>query len=546
MNNKKNIIGIGRVFLVIIIISIIGIVMAQGAAPEQFYGNVTINDTAAPDNTPVSAWINGVEKETQTTVDGKYGVASAFYVSGESGDTIVFKIFGSEVGTNTLNFGGLTEKDLVLADELVDTAAQPDDLPTYTNTTFVLINWTANPGLDTSGIDHYELLRGTSASGPFVTINVTSDNTQATYNNTSLSDGTYYYRLRTWDVVGNVKNATTDVNTTVDIIVPKVVIDTPTETSPVYRKGGEQFWVNFTYTELNPANYTVEIRNSSTIINTTQNSSVVGGENLFANESFNLNSTVADGQYNVTVTIYDNASNSNVSYQNYSVVKDDTPPNVTLVSPTDGATGVTITTTISATFSEAMNTTSVENAFSVTGVTGTVTYDAGTRTATFDPTANLAYSTTYTVTISTGAKDLVGNSMANAYTWAFTTASAPPSRPIGGGGGNPDIDDDGISNIDEMMAGTDRYNPCDPNPYNEACYAIGGARPTTPTPEVTPTPTPSPTPTPELTPEPTPTGTPTPIKEFPLIPIVVIPIVVIVAIVVAAILVAYVMWRGKK
>lgn len=83
----------------------------------------------------------------------------------------------------------------------------------------------------------------------------------------------------------------------------------------------------------------------------------------------------------------------------------------------------------------------------------------------------------------------------------------------GGGGGDTDIDDDGISNIDEISAGTDWRNPCDPNPYNEACYAIRGARPT-PTPSPTPTPevTPGATPTPEETPTPTPG--PKPLKDY--------------------------------
>jgi parallel beta-helix repeat protein len=127
----------------------------------------------------------------------------------------------------------------------------------------------------------------------------------------------------------------------------------------------------------------------------TTNTSVVGGTDQFANESVSLNPSAADGQYNVTVTMYDNASNYNVSYQNDSVVKDDLPT-VTEVSPADESTGVAITTTISATFSEAMNTTSVEDAFSISPiVTGTKSW-AGNKMV-FRP--NLAYSTPYTMTI---------------------------------------------------------------------------------------------------------------------------------------------------
>ena len=80
-----------------------------------------------------------------------------------------------------------------------------------------------------------------------------------------------------------------------------------------------------------------------------------------------------------------------------------------------------------------------------------------------------------------------------------------------GGSYDPDVDRDSINNTDEMLAGTDWRNPRDPDPYNEACYAIGGTRPT---------PTPTPTQTPEVTsgattPEETPTPVPTPEKKLP-------------------------------
>jgi hypothetical protein len=54
-------------------------------------------------------------------------------------------------------------------------------------------------------------------------------------------------------------------------------------------------------------------------------------------------------------------------------------------------------------------------------VGGTVSY-SGT-TATFNPTADLALSTVYTATITTGAQDAAGNALAANYTWSFTTSS---------------------------------------------------------------------------------------------------------------------------
>src|SRR4030042_260569 len=113
-------------------------------------------------------------------------------------------------------------------------------------------------------------------------------------------------------------------------------------------------------------------------------------------------------------------------------VPDTPPPTVTAVSPGIGATDVSIASTITATFSEAMdastvNTTTFTLVNGGSPVSGTVTY-AGT-TATFTPSSNFAYDTTYTATITTGVKDLAGNAMAADYPWSFTTGAVPDTTP---------------------------------------------------------------------------------------------------------------------
>jgi len=106
---------------------------------------------------------------------------------------------------------------------------------------------------------------------------------------------------------------------------------------------------------------------------------------------------------------------------------DITPPTVTSKSPASGATGVAISTTVSATFSEALDvltitTSSFTLKAGTTPVSGSVSYNSGTYTATFTPAANLSYSTTYTATLSTAIKDVSGNPLASPYSWSFTTA----------------------------------------------------------------------------------------------------------------------------
>ena len=112
---------------------------------------------------------------------------------------------------------------------------------------------------------------------------------------------------------------------------------------------------------------------------------------------------------------------------------DNIAPTVIATNPANGATGVAI---ITASFSEPMNASTVTAAtFTVTGpgptaVAGTVAYNASTQIAIFTPTTALAASTTYTATITTGAKDVAGNSLASNRVWSFTTAATTGNQAL--------------------------------------------------------------------------------------------------------------------
>jgi hypothetical protein len=88
---------------------------------------------------------------------------------------------------------------------------------------------------------------------------------------------------------------------------------------------------------------------------------------------------------------------------------------------------------ITAAFSQAMNpSTLTSSTFTLTAaggapVTGTVTYTATGSVATFAPSANLAYNTQYTATITTGAQSSAGAALAANYPWTFTTSAVPPT-----------------------------------------------------------------------------------------------------------------------
>jgi Ice-binding-like/Bacterial Ig-like domain len=114
-------------------------------------------------------------------------------------------------------------------------------------------------------------------------------------------------------------------------------------------------------------------------------------------------------------------------------------PVVVANSPATGATGVAVTTSISATFNEALNPATANNStFTLTGpggtaVTGMITYSGST--ATFAPNSNLAASTTYTATITTGVQDPAGIALAANFVWTFTTGTVPTvlsTNPVNG------------------------------------------------------------------------------------------------------------------
>jgi hypothetical protein len=188
-----------------------------------------------------------------------------------------------------------------------------------------------------------------------------------------------------------------------------------------------------------------ELMNLSTINNSTFTLSQQGGSPLpgfidFHGSnmvSFDVTSPMVAGtNYVVRVTsgAQDVAGNGvspefSSSFTTAGTAPDVTPPTVTNVSPVSGATGVAVGSDVVVTFSEAMNATTI-NAATVTltptsggsAVAAVVSYSSGPRTATINPSASLTSSTSYTVSVTTGAKDLAGNSV-TAFSSAFTTAA---------------------------------------------------------------------------------------------------------------------------
>jgi len=113
-------------------------------------------------------------------------------------------------------------------------------------------------------------------------------------------------------------------------------------------------------------------------------------------------------------------------------------PMVNATDPLSNAINITGNKVLTLTFSEAMTASTINSTtFTLkqgsTPVLGTVAYTG--LIATFTPTSLLAAGTTYTATITTGAKDLAGNALAAKTDWSFTTIPQVTlsSTPVGGG-----------------------------------------------------------------------------------------------------------------
>ncbi len=108
------------------------------------------------------------------------------------------------------------------------------------------------------------------------------------------------------------------------------------------------------------------------------------------------------------------------------------PPTVVNTVPTSGATNVNVSNALTATFSVAMDSTTINTTTftlattsGATPVAGLVSYNAATAIATFTPNSPLASNTSYTATITTGAKSSSEVPLGSSYIWNFTTGAIP-------------------------------------------------------------------------------------------------------------------------
>ncbi len=176
---------------------------------------------------------------------------------------------------------------------------------------------------------------------------------------------------------------------------------------------------------------------ATTIIFTIQNSA---GTAVAGKVSYNTTTNVATfvpsaslaygTKYTATVSGAKSSSGASMSSPfTWSFTTDALQPALSSHTPASGATGVAVSSAPSATFNEAVQSSTITfnlTTGSGTAVAGSAVYNSSTNIVIFTPTAALAYGTTYTATVS-GAKDTAGDPMSGSTSWSFTTDSLQPA-----------------------------------------------------------------------------------------------------------------------
>lgn len=128
--------------LLILIIGLLFPLETVNAVPptaQQFYGDVTLDGSPAPDGTSVTAKMNGRTAGSDSTSGGSYSLTINTIDGDQAGDSISFYVDGLSAGSTSLNPGAITSRNL--------SATSPT--PTYTLTVQRSGNGSVSPSIGT-------------------------------------------------------------------------------------------------------------------------------------------------------------------------------------------------------------------------------------------------------------------------------------------------------------------------------------------------------------------------------------------------------------
>jgi uncharacterized delta-60 repeat protein len=291
--------------------------------------------------------------------------------------------------------------------------------------------------LDTSCFGTFQVSSDSFTSCVQMSSSPTSSNSDKTFTITpedNLSDSTIF-RIRittgTKDSSGNSLTSQWTTSSGFQTGVPPILTEVTVVTTPT-----NDSTPNYTFSSTAAGTITYGGSCSS---NTT---SAISGNNTITLVS------LSDGTYeNCKITVTDSLMNVSNSLTITSFTVDTTAPTVSSTSPSDSASSVSIGSTISVTFSESINNSSVtantsnttcsesmqlssNNFSSCIQMSSTPSASNTNKTFSVTPSDNLSSETSYKIRVTTLVKDVVGNSMSNSYTTSNGFTSADITSPI--------------------------------------------------------------------------------------------------------------------
>lgn len=120
-----------------------------------------------------------------------------------------------------------------------------------------------------------------------------------------------------------------------DVAYPTIFNPVPNTTSVGYSRINANFTVNFSYTEENPRNYSIEIYNGSTRLCMATNTSLTGGTGINVSQTCWMAGSAIEGYYTLRITVIDVLLKETQNTQADAVLIDNTQPTGTLtINPT--------------------------------------------------------------------------------------------------------------------------------------------------------------------------------------------------------------------
>lgn len=138
-------------------------------------------------------------------------------------------------------------------------------------------------------------------------------------------------------------------------------------------------------------------------------------------------SPLTSGTYTATLlsSVQDKMANTLAANYSWSFTLDNSAPFVISTFPANNTTNFPTTSTITATFSEALNGYYLDyNSFTVRDSSNHPVYGQisfSNNVATFTPSGDFAWETTYTATLTTWIRDIAGNPLTSSFSWSFST-----------------------------------------------------------------------------------------------------------------------------